>query len=117
MLLASWSQHTESNANNTATSCSMLWGQCCGVVVQALDEGLHAEADEDLADFVEAEEDEEAEEDADEDADQELEYENEDEQVGYSSTVFSSTLLSMRPDVCRTCARHMTQPYVCKELV
>ena len=57
--------------------------------MQALDEGLHAEADEDLAEFVEAEEDEEAKDNADEDADQELEYENEDEQVGSRPAGFS----------------------------
>ena len=61
--------------------------------LQALDEGLHAEADEDLAEFVEAEEDEEAE-NADEDADQELEYENEDEQVGNRSTGLPQCLSS-----------------------
>ena len=77
--------------------------------MQALDEGLHAEADEDLAEFVEAEEDEEAEANADEDADQELEYENEDEQVGNRSTGFSPMSFSMTPDVCCTCARHITQ--------
>ena len=107
----------------------IIWQRwpCCSIgrvtdaphVVQALDEGLHAEADEDLAEFVEAEEDEEAEENADEDADQELEYEDEDNQVGNRLTGISLMSFCMRPGVCRTCAGHMTQEChnLCKALV